>query len=536
MNPISLNVYHAALYTVGVIGGWLSANPVLCIGIVYGFMGTQSLHLVHVLAARAFYMHGNLLGGVCVGSMLLGQAMLVTIEFWGWAQPFAIRWRYNAAFVTAISLSMCLVGWVIPRDPIIAPHTRTDLKIFTPLMELPREIESVRDPRVLLYSILCASLYVLIPRGGANFANDLTSVLGFSHGTKPAFLWGTLLGYGIGNLLFYASLYLSRSITSLVTKRTFFQLVSPLSRVLSGMVYATMFMQFRTSPFEIEYSLMQLREARTQILLVAQDRVSDWVPSIAKQRLALYGRVYQMEEEMGAFNQLLLRSLVDEKNSLQSVNLLPDLCEQPVLQGLETEIGVLPTAGLSPSVSSETRSDGESLLKKEGATLLERQGLGQDLLIQPPYERITPQEYVEESRGFAFPWEKKESSSSPRSGFLCQKDGYWAHGTLMPLVRKAEKPWTTVLSPSQEEQRSASRCRQKEHTGWEQDILLPTSRRYPSWWGGAGRKRQKQGLVQQQGNKGLLPKVPANLRVLPWDRARNRKPRWAREHLEVDDV
>ena len=65
MNPISLTVYHSALYTVGTIGGWLSANPVLCIGIVYGFMGTQSLHLVHVLAARAFYSHGNLLGG-CV--------------------------------------------------------------------------------------------------------------------------------------------------------------------------------------------------------------------------------------------------------------------------------------------------------------------------------------------------------------------------------------------------------------------------------------------------------------------------------------
>src|SRR3569833_3816572 len=87
-----------------------------------------------------------------------------------------------------------------------------------------------------------------------------------------------------------------------------------------------------------------------------------------------------MEEEMGAFNQLLLRSIVDEKNSLQSVNLLPDLCEQPVLKGLETEIEVLPTAGLSPSVSSETRSDGESLLKKEGATLMERQVLGLFLL------------------------------------------------------------------------------------------------------------------------------------------------------------
>ena len=409
MNPISLNVYHAALYTVGAIGGCLSANPVLCIGIVYGFMGTQSLHLVHVLAARAFYMHGNLLGGVCIGSMLLGQAVLVTIEFWGWAQPLAIRWRYNAAFVTAISLSMCLVGLVIPRDPIVASAIRHDVKIFTPLADLPIEVKSLRDPRVLLYSILCTSLYVLIPRGGASLVNDLTSVLGFSHGTKPVFLWGTLLGYGIGNLLFYASLYLSRSITSLVTKRTFYQLISPLSRVLSGMVYATVLIQFRTSPFEIEYSLMQLREARTQTLLIAQDRVSDWVPSIAKQRLALYGRVYQMEEEMGAFNQLLLRSLVDEKNSLQSVNLLPDLCEQPVLKGLETEIEVLPTAGLSPSVSSETRSDGESLLKKEGATLLERQALGQNLLIQPPYERITPQEYVEESRGFAFPWEKRIS-------------------------------------------------------------------------------------------------------------------------------
>ena len=531
MNPISLNVYHTALYTVGVIGGWLSANPVLCIGIVYGFMGTQSLHLVHVLAARAFYMHGNLLGGVCIGSMLFGQAILVTIEFWGWAQPFAIRWRYNAAFVTAISLAMCLVGWVIPRDPIIAPHTRQDLKIFTPLMELPREIESVRDPRVLLYFILCASLYVLIPRGGTNFANDLTSVLGFSHGTEPAFLWGTLLGYGIGNLLFYASLYLSRSITSLVTKRTFFQMVIPLSRVLGGMVYATMFMQFRTSPFEIENSLMQLREARAQILLIAQDRLSDWVPSIAKQRLALYGRVYQMEEEMGAFNQLLLRSLVDEKNSLQSVNLLPDLCEQPAFQGLETEIGVLPTAGFSPSVSSETRSDGESLLKKEGASLLERQGLGQDLLIQPPYERITPQEYVEESRGFAFPWEKKDLAhrlgrlSLPKGRVLGSWHAY-AFGS------KIEKPWTTTLSPYQEEQRSASRAGKKNHTGWEQDILLPTSRRYPSWWGGAGRKRQKQGNVQQQGKKGLLPKVPANLRVLPWDRARNRKPRWASSTLK----
>ena len=531
MNPISLNVYHAALYTVGAIGGCLSANPVLCIGIVYGFMGTQSLHLVHVLAARAFYMHGNLLGGVCIGSMLLGQAVLVTIEFWGWAQPLAIRWRYNAAFVTAISLSMCLVSWVIPRDPIVAPMIRKDLKIFTPLVGLPNEVKSVRDPRVLLYSIFCTSLYVLIPRGGASFVNDLTSVLGFSHGTKPVFLWGTLLGYGIGNLLFYASLCLSRSVTSLVTKRTFYQLISPLSRVLGGMVYATMFMQFRTSPFEIEYSLMQLREARTQTLLIAQDRVSDWVPSIAKQRLALYGRVYQMEEEMGAFNQLLLRSLVDEKNSLQSVNLLPDLCEQPVLKGLETEIEVLPTAGLSPSVSSETRSDGESLLKKEGTTLLERQALGQNLLIQPPYERITPQEYVEESRGFAFPWEKEDLAhhlgplSLPKGRVLGAWHAY-AFGS------KTEKPWFTAFSEYQEEQRSSSRSAKKSNADWEQDILLPTRRKYPSWWGGASRKRQKQGLVQQQNNKGLLPKVPANLRVLPWDRARNRKPRWAPSTLK----
>nr|YP_010933132.1 hypothetical chloroplast RF1 [Klebsormidium subtilissimum]YP_010933144.1 hypothetical chloroplast RF1 [Klebsormidium subtilissimum]WKT08090.1 hypothetical chloroplast RF1 [Klebsormidium subtilissimum]WKT08091.1 hypothetical chloroplast RF1 [Klebsormidium subtilissimum] len=532
MNPISLNVYHAALYTVGTLGGWLSANPVLCIGIVYGFMGTQSLHLVHVLAARAFYMHGNLLGGVCIGSMLLGQAVLVTIEFWGWAQPLAIRWRYNAAFVTAIYLFMCLVGWVIPRDPITS--TRTDLKIFTPLMDLPNEVKSVRDPRVFLYSILCTSLYVLIPRGGASFVNDLTSVLGFSHGTKPVFLWGTLLGYGIGNLFFYVSLFLSRSITSLVTKRTFYQLISPLSRVLGGMVYATMFIQFQTSPFEIEFSLMHLREARTQTLLVAQDRVSDWVPSIAKQRLALYGRVYQMEEEMGAFNQLLLRSLVDEKNSLQSVNLLPDLCEQPVLKGRETEIEVLPTTGLSPSISSETRSDGESFLKEEGATLLEKQALGLNLLIQPT--RLTPQEYVEESRGFAFPWEKKDLAHRLGPLFLPKGRvlGSWhTYGVgSYAFGSKADKPSVTVFSADQEEQRSSSRFTKKTNTDWEQDILLPSRHKnfpFPGWWGwgGTSRKRQKQGLVQQQNHKGLLPKVPANLKVLPWDSARKRKPKWA---------
>src|SRR3569623_1796746 len=350
-------------------------------------------------------------------------------------------------------------------------------------------------PCVLLYSILCTSLYVLIPRGGASFVNDLTSVLGFSHGTKPVFLWGTLLGYGIGNLFFYASLYLSRSITSLVTKRTFYQLINPLSRELGGMVYATMFMQFRTSPFEIEYSLMQLREARTQTLLIVQDRVSDWVPSIAKQRLALYGRVYQMEEEMGAFNQLLLRSLVDEKNSLQSVNLLPDLCEQPVLKGLKTEIEVLPTAGLSPIVSSETRSDGESLLKKEGAILLNRQAFDQNLLIQPPYETITPQEYVEESRGFAFPWDKKNLAhrlgplSLPKGRVL----GSWhTYG----FGSKAEKPWFMSFSEYQKEQRSSSGSG---NTDWEQDLHLPTRLGSQSWEReGTNREILKYDLVSQQ--------------------------------------
>jgi len=519
MNPISLNVYHTALYTVGTIGGWLSANPILCIGIVYGFMGTQCLHLVHVLAARAFYMHGNLLGGVCIGSMLLGQVVLVTLEFLGWAQPLAVRWRYNAAFFTAISFSMCLVGWVIPQNPILGLYNRPDLRLFTPsiLIELPKEVKSVRDPRVFLYSILCTSLYVLIPRGGTSLVNDLTSVLGFSHGTKPVFLWGTLLGYGIGNLLFYVSLCLSRSITSLVTKRTYYELIYPLSRVFAGMIYAAMAMQLRLDPLETEFSLRQLREARTQTLLIAQDRVSDWVPSIAKQRLALYGRVYQMEEEMGAFNQLLLRSLVDEKNSLQSVNLLPDLCEQPVLKGLKTEIEVLPTAGLSPIVSSETRSDGESLLKKEGAILLDRQAFDQNLLIQPPYETITPQEYVEESRGFAFPWDKKNLAhrlgplSLPKGRVL----GSWhTYG----FGSKAEKPWFMSFSEYQKEQSSSSRS---ENTDWEQDILLPTSQSGEREL--TNREMLKYDLVKQQKQKGLLPKVPASHRLLPWNRFKNRK-------------
>ena len=350
MNPIPLNIYHTALYTVGTLGGWLSVNPVLCIGIVYGFMGTQSVHVVHVLAARAFYLHGNLIGGVCVGSMLLGQAVLVTIEFLGWSQPLAIRWRYNAAFATAISLFMCLVGWVIPRRPVGATHL-SDIRIFKPFVQLPRKIESLRDPRVLLYSVLCASLYVLIPRSAISFANDLTSVLGFSHGTKPAFLWGTLLGYGIGDLLFYASMFLIRSIARLITNKPGEEFIVHLISALNAMVYATVIMQFRTfaPTFDFEEnSRTYLAEARTQVLLVAQDRASDWVPSVAKQRLALYGRVYQVEEEMGALNQLLLRSVVDEKNSLQSVNLLPDLCEQPAFRSLEPQIGMLPAAGLSP--------------------------------------------------------------------------------------------------------------------------------------------------------------------------------------------
>lgn len=525
MNPISFNIYHTALYTVGTIGGWLSANPILCIGIVYGFMGTQSLHLVHVLAARAFYMHGNLLGGVCIGSMLLGQVVLVTLEFLGWAQPLAIRWRYNAAFFTAISFSMFLVGWVIPQNPIVGLYNRPDIRFFTPsiLIELPKEVKSVRDPRVFLYSILCTSLYVLIPRGGTSLVNDLTSVLGFSHGTKPVFLWGTLLGYGIGNLLFYVSLCLSRSITSLVTKRTAYELISPLSRVFSGMIYAAVVMQFRMDPFDTEFSFKQLRRARTQTLLVAQDRVSDWVPSIAKQRLALYGRVYQMEEEMGAFNQLLLRSLVDEKNSLQSVNLLPDLCEQPVLKGLKTEIEVLPTAGLSPIVSSETRSDGESLLKKEGAILLERQALDQNLLIQPPYETITPQEYVEESRGFAFPWDKKNLAhrlgplSLPKGRVL----GSWhTYG----FGSKAEKPWFTFFSAYQENQSSSSGSDEERNTDSEEDILLPTWFSPGSWESDeTSQEMQKYDLITQQTQKGLFPKVPANLTVLPWARGQQRK-------------
>ncbi len=133
-------------------------------------------------------------------------------------------------------------------------------------------------PRVLVYSVLCASLYVLIPRGGASFANDLTSVLGFSHGTKPAFFWGTLLGYGIGDLLFYASLLLIRPVTSLVTKKEVFRLLGPFIVALNAMVYATVIMQFRTDPFRMEYSLRHLSEARTQALLLAQDRASDWVP------------------------------------------------------------------------------------------------------------------------------------------------------------------------------------------------------------------------------------------------------------------
>jgi hypothetical protein len=519
MNPISFNIYHTALYTVGTIGGWLSANPILCIGIVYGFMGTQSLHLVHVLAARAFYMHGNLLGGVCIGSMLLGQVVLVTLEFLGSAQPLAIRWRYNAAFFTAISFSMCLVGWVIPQNPIVGLYNRPDIRLFTPsiLIELPKEVKSVRDPRVFLYSILCTSLYVLIPRGGASLVNDLTSVLGFSHGTKPVFLWGTLLGYGIGNLFFYVSLCLSRSITSLLTKRTSYELISPLSQVLGGMIYAAMAIHFELDPLKPHFSGKQLSEARTQTLLVAQDRLSDWVPSIAKQRLALYGRVYQMEEEMGAFNQLLLRSLVDEKNSLQSVNLLPDLCEQPVRKGLKTEIEVLPTAGLSPIVSSETRSDGESLLKQEGAILLERQELHQNPLIQPPYETITPQEYVEESRGFAFPWDKKNLAhrlgplSLPKGRVL----GSWhTYG----FGSKAEKPWFTPFSAYQENQSSSSGSDKERNTDSEQDILLPTWPERESWESDeTSQEMQKYDLVNQQMQKGLLPKVTAYLKWLPWE-------------------
>nr|YP_010932478.1 hypothetical chloroplast RF1 [Interfilum massjukiae]YP_010932490.1 hypothetical chloroplast RF1 [Interfilum massjukiae]WKT06041.1 hypothetical chloroplast RF1 [Interfilum massjukiae]WKT06042.1 hypothetical chloroplast RF1 [Interfilum massjukiae] len=547
MNPIPLNVYHLALYTVGAVGGWLSANPVLCIGIVYGFMGTQSVHVVHVLAARAFYLHGNLIGGVCVSSMLLGQAVLVTIEFLGWSQALSIRWRYNAAFVTAISLSMCLLCWIVPRNPISAPHLRQDIHIFKPLVNLPRTITSLRDPRVLVYSVLCASLYVLIPRGGASFANDLTSILGFSHGTKPAFFWGTLLGYVIGDLLFYASLFLIRPVTSLVTKREVFWLLGPFIVVLNAMVYATVIMQFRTDSFRMEYSFKHLSEARTQALLLAQDRASDWVPNVAKQRLNLYGRVYQVEEEMSALNQLLLRSLVDEKNSLQSVNLLPDLCEQPVLAGLEAQIGILPAAGLSPSLGtslSEAHLKQESLLREEGVSLLEKQsdqleawdrakgeqesmgGFGEpknDLAIQPPYEKITPQEYVEESRGFAFPWEKKQLArhlgplSLPKGRAL---RSWHAH----TVGSKAEKPWPTALSLYEEEQEAAPSPRKESNTGWEKAPFLPT---YPeNYERVAARKRQKNGLVQQQRKEGLLPKVPATLKLLPWYIGPSRKPRW----------
>lgn len=545
MNPISFNLSHNVLYTVGAIGGWLSVNPVLCLGIVYGFMGTQSLHLVHVLAVRAFYVHGNLLGGVCVSSMLLGQAVLVTIEFLGWAQPLAIRWRYNAAFVTAISLSMCLVAWVIPRRPLVlSPTNRAAIRIFTPLADSQIEVKSVRDPRVWLYSVLCSSLYVLIPRGGANFANDLTSILGFSHGTKPAFLWGTLLGYGIGNLLFYASLCLSRSVTSLVTKRTFYELSGTLSRVLGGMVLAAMIIQFRVDPFELENSLSDLKYARKQVLLVAQDRASDWIPSVAKQRLALYGRVYQIEEEMGAFNQLLLRSLVDEKNSLQSLNLLPDLCEQPTFGGLTAQVRRPPTAGLSTNVSSEPYSDreielaGDIELTREGNLILEDEKIGQDIFIQPFYEKITPQEYLEKSRGFAFPWEKKDlvrhlgRLSLPKGRVL----GLWhTYGS----VSEAEKPWRTAFLAYQQEQWTSSNPRKKSNTEWEQPIVAFTKRRKLPWLGGGGRKRQKALKIEKEFTNDIFPKAPEDLRLLPWDNASKRKPIWtgtARPLLKSDAV
>ena len=551
MNPIPLNIYHTALYTVGTIGGWLSVNPVLCIGIVYGFMGTQSVHVVHVLAARAFYLHGNLIGGVCVGSMLLGQAVLVTLEFLGWSQPLAIRWRYNAAFATGISLFMCLVGWVIPRRPVGATHL-SGIRIFKPFVQLPRKIESLRDPRVLLYSVLCASLYVLIPRSAISFANDLTSVLGFSHGTKPAFLWGTLLGYGIGDLLFYASMFFIRSIARLITNKPGEEFIVHLISALNAMVYATVIMQFRTfaPTFDFEEnSRTYLAEARTQVLLVAQDRASDWVPSVAKQRLALYGRVYQVEEEMGALNQLLLRSVVDEKNSLQSVNLLPDLCEQPAFRSLEPQIGMLPAAGLSPRLeafSNEAPSDGKSLPSEseEGETILQTKLVQAELLkspeeqdtdldlpeleenypIEPPYEKITPQEYGEESRGFAFPWEKKDLAR--RLGSLSLPEGR-VLGSWHPqhFGSEAEKPWPTILSTSQEEQRPESGPRKNMNTDWG-EATLSNVKPY-SYTRLDDFKQEKADLVEQRLEEGFLPKVPDSLRMLKWYARATRKPIWA---------
>ena len=545
MNPISFNLSHNLLYTVGAIGGWLSVNPVLCLGIVYGFMGTQSLHLVHVLAVRAFYVHGNLLGGVCVSSMLLGQAVLVTIEFLGWAQPLAIRWRYNAAFLTAISLSMCLIGWVIPRRPLVlSPTNRAAIRIFTPFEDFQVEVKSVRDPRVWLYSVLCCSLYVLIPRGGANFTNDLTSILGFSHGTKPAFLWGTLLGYGIGNLLFYASLCLSRSVTSRVTKKTFYELSGTLSRVLGGMVVAAMIIQFRVDPFELENSLSDLKYARKQVRSFAQDRASDWIPNVAKQRLALYGRVYQIEEEMGAFNQLLLRSLVDEKNSLQSLNLLPDLCEQPTFGGLTAQVRRPPTAGLSTTVSSESYSDREFELPtdieftREGGMILEDEKLWPYVFIQPFYEKITPQEYLEKSRGFAFPWEKKDlvrylgRLSLPKGRVL----GLWhTYGS----ISETEKPWRPNFFAYPPDPWTLYQPRKKSKTEWEEPIVVSTKRRKFPWLGGGGRIKQKELKIEKELTNDIFPKVHEDLRLLPWNNASERKPIWtgtAKPFLKADGV
>nr|YP_010932691.1 hypothetical chloroplast RF1 [Klebsormidium dissectum]YP_010932703.1 hypothetical chloroplast RF1 [Klebsormidium dissectum]WKT06457.1 hypothetical chloroplast RF1 [Klebsormidium dissectum]WKT06458.1 hypothetical chloroplast RF1 [Klebsormidium dissectum] len=537
MNPIYFNTYNIALYAVETIGGWFSANPTLCISAVYGFMGTQSLHVVHVIAARAFYMHGNLLGGICVIAIFIGQAVLVGMEFLGWAQPLAMRWRYNAAFITAISLSMCLVAWVIPRDPLFARYLRTDLeeaKIFEPLLELPLELTSMRDPRALLYFVFCASLYVLIPRSGASMLNDLTPILGFSHGTEPAFVWGTLLGYGIGNLFFYASLCLSRSVTCLLTKRTPYQLISPLHRVLGGMVYTVMIMQFRLDPFQKIMSGVQLKETHIQMRSVAQDRISDWVPSVAKQRLALYGRVYQVEEEMGSFNQLLLRSLVDEKNHLQSVNLLPNLCEQPTLRGnLETELGGLPPTGLWSSASSETNLNEESLslLKGELESLMERQEEGQEVLVQHPYKKTTPQEYIEESRGFPFPWERKEPARrlGPLSLPQGQVLGSW-HTYGVGL--QTQKPWTTSLSPYQEESELYERPHNESNTDREQDILWPKQRFIPWWLRLYDRKEHKKYVSHYQRDQGLLPQRSSYGRAIPWNRARKRKPRWAAGSLK----
>jgi hypothetical protein len=523
MSPVYLIVDNIICYTVETMGRVVSANPTLYMSGIYGFLATQYIHVVHIIAARAFFMHGKLLGRICAAGIFTGQAVLVGMEFFGCTQPLAMRWRYTAAFATAMSFCMCLVAWVIPRDPLLAPRLRKDLenaKIFQPLLDQPLELKSLRDPRALPYFIFCASLYVLLPRSGTSMLNDLTPILGFSHGTKLSFLCGTLLGYGIGNWLFYASLCLSRSVTCLLAKRTPYQLIYPLHRILGGMVYAVMILQFRLSPFEDNtLSRMQLKETHIQMRSFAQDRISDWVPSVAKQRLDVFGRVYQVEEEMGAFNQLLLRSLVDEKNHLQSVNLLPDLCESPLKEGGIAELGELPPTGFWDTPSSELNLDLDGQ-ENETEVLLDSLDDGLDIFHQLPYKRMTPQEHAEERRGFAFPWEKKDLARrlAPLSLPHGQILGSW-YGSGSGL--QPQLPWMTSVPAYSADDPRTKKSRRKS------TIVRPRKRIIPWWRKRGDYKEQRKDFLKYLRGQGFLPQRALYGRALPWVTAHRRKRKWA---------